>query len=554
MSLIDFVKKIKHFLNSKVVLSIYPVYLSLVALFPFFVGYFVNPVLISINQIIVLFLWITIFNASAFFTKKSVFYYSVVVLIFVNGFVNLGHWVMVKTPITATGLFVLFNTNFQEAAGFALTKWSYMYLLYIPYFFLFYLSLRNAPRFSEKNRSVSDYVLPSFLTIAVVGAIVFLIAQKKFLTHATPDLVSTVISYNRELKDYKALKNELDIRLERIDAEASLKNEKQTVVLIMGESTNRNHMSLYGNTVQTNPKLEQFEDLIVYEDVISGYAHTMTSVPASLTAANLENGMGFAQSTTLAEVFRGAGFKTFWLSNQSPFGVWDNLITLFAEQYEYLAFINVTGNSSHEVLKRNSYDERLLQPLKDALDDDEDKKFIVLHLLGTHLQYEMRYPNEFDVYRDGSSWKNKCIARYRNAVLYNDFVVDSILKMVRAYSEKNNTIASVIYVSDHGENVFDYGDYVGHDYADYMPKCLVEIPFITWLSPAYERAFKERAASVKNNYQLPFVTDDLFHTLIDLANIKTSVHEPERSVFNPLYNKDRKRILVDGEDYDAKIE
>lgn len=320
----------------------------------------------------------------------------------------------------------------------------------------------------------------------------------------------------------------------------------------MGESTNRNHMSLYGYYRNTNPLLKKARNLIVYDNVVSGYAHILESVPAALSEADLDNKLSPESSVTLAEVFRASGYKTFWLSNQSPLGVWDNMITLFAGQFETLDFVNTSGSSSLEALEKRSYDSRLFLPFKKALAGSSTKKFIVLHLMGTHVQYRKRYPAKFDRFVDNNSEKTRTIAEYDNAVLYNDFVVDSLLRIISLYSINNKAISSVVYLSDHGENVYDTGDYAGHDYTGSLPTCLVEVPFMVWLSPEYQKIFPKKVDVIKQHCHLPFVTDDLFYALIDISAIRTSVSVPTKSVFSQQYDSLRKRILVDGEDYDSK--
>ena len=97
---------------------------------------------------------------------------------------------------------------------------------------------------------------------------------------------------------------------------------------------------------------------------------------------------------------------------------------------------------------------------------------------------------------------------------------------------QNGLLTSVIYISDHGENVYDEGDNVGHDYAKELPAVNVEVPFIIWLSPAYARLYPEKAKKISRNRQKPFVADDLFHAIIDLNGIRSTYLMEERiSVF-----------------------
>src|SRR5690606_10666131 len=142
------------------------------------------------------------------------------------------------------------------------------------------------------------------------------------------------------------------------------------------------------------------------------------------------------------------------------------------------------------------------------------------------------------------------IAEYDNAVRYNDFVVDSLLKILRNYSEEESIATAAIYVSDHGENVYDDADYRGHYYTDTLYNSILEIPYLVWLSPEYQQSFPEKSALVYKNRNEPYITDDLFHSLIDMLNIQTSVMHEDRSIFSEKYNNRRERRMEDGRIYD----
>jgi heptose-I-phosphate ethanolaminephosphotransferase len=200
-----------------------------------------------------------------------------------------------------------------------------------------------------------------------------------------------------------------------------------------------------------------------------------------------------------------------------------------------------------------SYDDKLFEPFSSALDDKSKNKFIVLHLMGSHTSYSKRYPASFDHFVEYDSPKAKHINQYDNSVLYNDYIVDSLLTIIRSYAEKNNdAICNAIYLSDHGEDVYDVNNDAGHYYSGSMPKPNVEIPFVVWLSPKYQQTDSAKVQTILSNTNAPYVSDDLFHSVIDLNDIQCEYYEKQRSLFNAEFNAKRKRILEDGYDYDAK--
>lgn len=237
---------------------------------------------------------------------------------------------------------------------------------------------------------------------------------------------------------------------------------------------------------------------------------------------------------------------------QRAIGVWDNMVTVMANSSDHVEFVNLASNSSFEATYTTSYDGKLLKPFAKVLDDPAARKFIVLHLLGNHSSYKKRYPKAFDEYR-GTSRKSEHIAEYDNSILYTDYVVDSLLTILEQKSSPSqNTLATAIFTSDHGENVYDEQDKVGHDYVGILPKSNVEVPFILWQSGFYKEQFNEKFSGQDSLGNRPFVSDDLFHSIMDLNEIASPYLDLSKSIFSNDFKADRQRILEDGMDYDRK--
>ena len=213
----------------------------------------------------------------------------------------------------------------------------------------------------------------------------------------------------------------------------------------------------------------------------------------------------------------------------------------------------MTSNSSYEATYTPSYDEKLIEPFIKTLNNDDDKKLIILHMLGNHLSYSKRYPSSFSVFKGDGSKISDTKAEYNNSLLYTDFILDSIFTLINDFgSQDTSHVISSIYLSDHGENVYDVDNQVGHGYSKSVPRVNVEIPFIVWLSNAYKAKYPEKYRQVVKNKNMPFISDDLFHSLIDINQINTNYLDSSRSVFSSEFNYKRQRILCDGNDYDLK--
>ena len=107
---------------------------------------------------------------------------------------------------------------------------------------------------------------------------------------------------------------------------------------------------------------------------------------------------------------------------------------------------------------------------EDALDADAPRKFIVVHLMGSHGDAKERYPPEHsffdlndaqsDIYRH-VTWEadKQAVNEYDNSIRFQDAVLSRILgRLQRALAESKSEgrpdiRAAMIYVSDHGEEV-----------------------------------------------------------------------------------------------------
>lgn len=526
--------------------QLYPPYLLGLVLFPMASGYIIDSVLFESRYLLINLVWIPFFTVPSLLLKNRVLFKIVVVLFFLVGLVELSHWILMKGPITLTSFLVIAHTNWNEALEFIDLRFSLTALLLIPYTWLFYKALRQGQSVtSHKTLWIVSGVIGLISLLFVVENII----NDRFARKGSPQIVKVGLLFFEQIDLYREALQETEPRL--VKAEASFEGKDQTFVLIIGESASRRHMSLYGASRKTNPRLESRNDLIIFDDVVAPYSYTLAAILSMLSESRIDQPVEFGESIDLIDVFHSAGFKTYWLSNQSPIGIWDNLVTVLANKADEVEFVNTSSNSSAEATLMRSYDDRLFKPFISALEEPGSKKFIVLHLMGSHSAYRKRYPKKFETFKAEDGWE-KTIAEYDNSLLYNDFILDSILDILSSHSENKKLISAALYLGDHGENVYDEFGEVGHTYTKELPKANVEVPFFVWLSPEFSTEAKDKAATIRQNAGRPFLSDDLFHAVMDLTQIKSPYLEAHRSIFHQDFNSKRPRILEDGKDYDLK--
>ena len=139
------------------------------------------------------------------------------------------------------------------------------------------------------------------------------------------------------------------------------------------------------------------------------------------------------------------------------------------------------------------------------------------------------------------------LADYDNAILYNDYFLYAV---VNAFKDKE---AVIIFLSDHGERVFDNSTEFGRNLSwnanDINQQ--FHIPFWFYFTEAYCQKHPETveiAISVRNKR---YMTDIISHTLINLAGIRSKYYQSKYDIMNPAYNEKRKRIIRNQRDFDT---
>ena len=504
----------------------------------------IRPALVPFRTFLILAAWTALWLLPYVFFRKRVFCRIAMIPLFAGGLLNLAHWLVLRCPINVSSLFILLNTNGSEAMEFVTLKMSLRWLLLLPYLFFAWMAFRRIQDFPQGGRRIAKAALTLFVLLFYGEALL----NGRFVRTALPDTERTLCSFSQEVKAYRSLKQR---HFRPVEARA---DTRQTVsVLILGESCNRNHMSLYGYGRRTSPKLSRRGDIICFSDVITPYSSTLDAVLAALSESGIDNPVSPDSCIHALDVYRSAGFRTFWISNQSPLGMWDNAIYNFAQVADRCLFVNRAANSSFESTQLAVYDEALLEPLRKVLEEDTaPRKWIVLHLMGSHSQYDRRYPSKYAHFSGGNDRKQRVRDAYDNSVLYNDAIVDSVFSMLALYAgDHPDARVHALYISDHGENVYDAGETAGHDYADTIPDANIEIPFVLWLS-SHDRLDTAFCSRLEARRRWPFMTDDLFHLLLDLDGISTPSLQPQRSLFNVSYRRERPRRLSDGREYFSK--
>lgn len=183
----------------------------------------------------------------------------------------------------------------------------------------------------------------------------------------------------------------------------------------------------------------------------------------------------------------------------------------------------------------------------------EPYTFDIIHLIGQHFEYKERYPkkeahfteNEY-VNRELNDDEKQIVMHYDNATFYNDRVLDSIIRLF----EREEAV--VIFISDHGEEVYDDKHVQGRlfqkpDFS--IARQEYEVPMWIWCSESYKHTHNEVVEQIRESVDRPFMTDDVSQLLYYLAGIDCEWYDSSRNILSVDY-KCESRLINGNVDYD----
>ncbi len=323
--------------------------------------------------------------------------------------------------------------------------------------------------------------------------------------------------------------------------------EKRRIhVLVIGESSRYNQWGINGYARNTSPYLSAEKNLVSFDDVASGAPVTYKSVPLLLTRGGVENlAMQFTEKGIL-KAFKEAGFYTAWISNQDR---GDKIAKRFyTNDADMVIFPNETFKGDLRFMRTGLYDEVLIDHLNSILQNVNGDIFIILHTMGSHWFYQYRYPPEFDVFKTDENIStdnisaNALVNSYDNSILYTDYFLHKVINVLK----NNNIPGSLLYVSDHGENLKDNSENLLFHYA---PKhYALKVPLFIWLSDSLIQEKPNLLNSIINNKNKPVSSaGSVFYTNLDLCGIDIKGDEKmaKLSLCSPDYENNNQKVLTE---------
>ena len=333
------------------------------------------------------------------------------------------------------------------------------------------------------------------------------------------------------------------------------------IILVIGESYNKQHSALYGYSLPTTPLQEIRKnngELFVFSNVISPWNITSNAFLEMFSVWEYGMDVSKGKYPLFPILFRRAGYDVNFFSNQYQLHGFRKGATNQAGHF-FLADVEMSDSLfSFRNRKSEKYDEWLVRQVKEYKQEHNTSEHTldIIHLIGQHFEYSERYPKQKQFFtikdysgRELSHNEKKIVMHYDNATRYNDAVLDSIITVY----EKENAI--MLFVADHGEEVYDelpvYGRLFQEPTAT-QARNEFEIPMWIWCSDSYLQGHPDIISNIRQAQNKPFMTDGISQILFSLAGISCQWRDDTRNLLSPKY-RSKQRIIGGIVDYDKEV-
>lgn len=309
--------------------------------------------------------------------------------------------------------------------------------------------------------------------------------------------------------------------------------EREVYVMVIGEAARAASWQLYGYERETTPLLSAREDIVLFEGITTQSNTTHKSVPMILSSVATSEHKELFRRKGMPALFNEAGFKTYFISNQAPQGAMIDFLAEDASEVEYLPAL--------------SHDGALVERLQRILKEDRSERLlIILHMYGSHFSYHQRYPREWARFTPDDdvaiSRRNVELIRnaYDNSTLYTDYVLNEIISTLEA----EQACTAMYYCSDHGEDLFDDRNGRFLHSSPTTTYYQLHVASLAWFSPRYNELFPQKVTAARSNAEATATTHSAFHTIADIASIRSKYVKESVSLVNENFDHSAVRYYL----------
>ncbi|MDO5969175.1 phosphoethanolamine transferase [Flavivirga aquimarina] len=359
-----------------------------------------------------------------------------------------------------------------------------------------------------------------FLIITIISIYSFTLVESKRVNTLKSRLPYSVFF---GLKDY--LKKE-KYTFNDIKDGARSNIDSLKIVLVLGETVRADHLQLNGYNRETTPFLSKRKNIVSFNNIYTPHTYTASSLPTMITSASVYD-KSLDSITSVFDVFNKCNYQTVWFGNQELERSYASIVktnkkvVLVDSLRSYLSF-------------KKAFDEELLKPFRSSFSNGKNKSLFTLHMMGSHWWYENRYKDAqrkfkpvIDSKHIPSLSKEQMINSYDNTIVYLDYFLEKLIKTI----EQQDYPTVLIYISDHGEALGEDGKWLHGQ----NKRACMNPAMVLWFSNRFIKNYPLKVEAIRKNKYSHFTTDILYHSLLDLLEVKKVDYQLKESVFqNPL--------------------
>ena len=414
------------------------------------------------------------------------------------------YYIIFDVSINSDTYFIIFQTNASEVMKFL---WDYKIACILFLIFSVFISrevyrYNSSINFTEKRFHL---IIPFVFLLGIVLINIKLVLLDSHL-YIQRDF-NIAYGYMQQSKNLS--ENMKDIGV--VKSNSNIRN----IVVVIGESANRDFMGAYGYERDNTPwmsKMSKMPNVVLFDKCYTSYRLTNKALAYMLTEKSQYNDEDVFSALNIVDVFKAAGFKTYWISDQGNISNFREIYNVIAQRADVAKFIEHGGDAD-------------LIDLLDIIDKD-DKKVIFVHLQGSHHPYH-NYPSEYQLYKNDS-----VNDRYDNTILYTDFILSEMYAKLKKINPD-----VFIYISDHGEskemmrNIFNFR-------LSHVPFMMIfSVGFIENNTELYEQALQKRHT---------YFTHDMFYdTMLGMTGVDKQFYDDSANLFSPHYAYDKDNLKTE---------
>lgn len=303
--------------------------------------------------------------------------------------------------------------------------------------------------------------------------------------------------------------------------------EKTVVILVIGEAARAEDFQLYGYNRPTDPVLSKAR-VVALKHATSCATYTTAAVRCILS--NVEPGPLFSKRyEPLPSYLDRNGVDVIWRSRN--WGEPPIKVRTYQKATELAADCSGT---------RCGYDEVLLTGLEQRIEASTNPRvFVVLHQSGSHgPAYHTKYPAEFEYFKPvcesvelGKCTHDELVNAYDNTIVYQDYFLYRIISVLKELPSDTATL--MIYVSDHGESLGEYGTYLHGMPYSLAPDVQKNIPFLVWMSDEFMR--RKGVPIGRLESQRLHSQRDVFHSVMGAFSMRSAAYLEQYDIFSETF-------------------